>query len=156
MWPTDAPDLVGGAAAVPEDADRMLNALSGASAVTAPAEPAAEAQATSLPRAESTPVALRPHVELRKATLDGRPRVPYPPAAAQWRVSGTVRVEAIVRTDGRLRNVRGVAGPPLLLEPTVNAVKEWRYQPAMLDGSPVEEPVTIEVVFRLGKEGQHE
>jgi protein TonB len=82
--------------------------------------------------------------------------VAYPPAASGARVSGTVQVEAIVRKDGRLRNVRAVVGPLLLRQPTVNAVKGWRYVPAMLNGFPIEERVTIEVVFRPEDEGQYE
>jgi len=77
------------------------------------------------------------------------PRPEYPPLARQVRVSGVVNLEAVIGTDGRIRSLRLVSGPPLLVNAAVDAVKQWRYTPTLLNGEPVEIVMQIEVKFFL-------
>jgi protein TonB len=71
----------------------------------------------------------------------------YPKVAADMHLMGTVRVEATVGTDGRLAGPRIVNGSPLLNSAVLQALREWRYKPARLNGKVVASPVTLEIRF---------
>lgn len=43
-----------------------------------------------------------------------------------------------------------ISGPPLLIKAVIDAVREWRYRPTLLNGEPVEVETTIDVLFNLG------
>jgi protein TonB len=43
-----------------------------------------------------------------------------------------------------------VSGHPLLVQSALDAVRQWRYQPTLLNGEPVEVDTTVDVVFSLG------
>ena len=73
----------------------------------------------------------------------------YPPLAKQARIQGTVRLEAVIAADGSIQNLRVLEGHPLLVQSALQAVQQWRYQPTLLSGEPVEVVTFIEVVFRL-------
>ena len=67
------------------------------------------------------------------------------------RVQGTVRLEAVINTEGTVESLRVVSGPPLLVKAAFEAVSQWRYQPTLLNGEPVEVTTEIEVNFTLGE-----
>jgi len=75
----------------------------------------------------------------------------YPPLAMIARVQGTVTLEAIIGTDGRVQNLKVVSGHAMLVSAALNAVKTWRYQPTLLNGEPVEVQTEINVNFTLGQ-----
>ena len=66
--------------------------------------------------------------EGRKAISKTMPR--YPDIAKRMNLVGTVKVEAVIGPDGKVKNVNVVGGHPILVSVTVDAVKEWRYEPA--------------------------
>jgi protein TonB len=74
----------------------------------------------------------------------------YPAIARTAHVSGTVELHAIIAKDGSIEELSYVAGPPLLLKASMDAVRQWRYRPTLLNGEPVEVETTIDVVFNLG------
>jgi protein TonB len=74
----------------------------------------------------------------------------YPPIAKTAHISGTVVLHAIIGKDGSVQNLEYVSGPPLLMKNAMDAIKQWRYKPTMLNGEPVEVDTTISVVFSLG------
>jgi protein TonB len=88
---------------------------------------------------------------LESARLIHSPRPDYPPLAKMAHVQGTVRLEAIIGTDGRIQNLKVIGGHPLLVNATLQAVVQWRYQPTLLNGEPVEVQTEIDVNFRLGE-----
>jgi len=49
-----------------------------------------------------------------------------------------------------VKDLEYVSGPPLLMKSALDAIKQWRYKPTMLNGEPVEVDTTISVVFSLG------
>jgi TonB family protein len=130
-----------------------------------PASPAASPAAT--PRAQRqavtpragiraaeplpTPAAARIYVpgEVQQAKLISAPRRPYPPLAAQANVQGTVRLQAVIGKDGSVADLEAVSGHPLLLQTALDSVRQWRYQPTLRDGEPVEVATTIDLSFRL-------
>jgi protein TonB len=76
-------------------------------------------------------------------------RPEYPMLAQQARLKGSVVLEAHVGTDGLVKDLRTMSGPILLQDAAVAAVKQWRYQPLLLNGEPVEFIVIVTVVFNL-------
>ncbi len=73
----------------------------------------------------------------------------YPPAAFQRKATGTVRFQATVAKDGSLKNVQLLSGDPLLNVAARQAVLQWKYRPAMLNGDPIEVTQGIVVNFTL-------
>jgi protein TonB len=74
----------------------------------------------------------------------------YPPIAKTAHISGTVVLHAIIGKDGSVQDLQYVSGPPLLMKSALDAIRQWRYKPTMLNGEPVEVDTTISVVFSLG------
>ena len=72
----------------------------------------------------------------------------YPPLASKSRVQGTVVLEATLREDGSVDAIRVVSGHPLLIDAAVDCVKQWRYEPTLLNGQPVAVILTAIVNFQ--------
>ncbi len=73
----------------------------------------------------------------------------YPPIALQARVQGVVILEALVDTDGRVADARVLRSIPLLDQAAVEAVRQWEYQPTLLNGQPVPVIMTATVQFTV-------
>jgi protein TonB len=73
----------------------------------------------------------------------------YPPLARKARIQGRVKLHAVIGTDGKIKNVSVLSGPPLLVEAAVHAVMQWIYRPTILDGKPVEVNTDILVRFTI-------
>jgi periplasmic protein TonB len=71
----------------------------------------------------------------------------YPKIARQAGASGVVELEATITADGRVKNPHVIRGNSMLQKAAIDAVLQWRYQPAMLNGKPVESPVEIKLNF---------
>ena len=74
----------------------------------------------------------------------------YPPIAKTAHISGTVVLHCIIGQDGTVQNLQYISGPPLLMQSAMDAVRQWRYKPMMLNGEPVRVDTTVTVVFTLG------
>ena len=74
----------------------------------------------------------------------------YPQIAKTAHVQGTVILHAVIAKDGSVQELNYVSGPPLLMKSAMDAVREWKYQPTLLNGEPVEVDTTISVIFTLG------
>jgi periplasmic protein TonB len=74
----------------------------------------------------------------------------YPAIAKQAHIQGTVILHAIIAKDGTVQELQLMGGPPLLVKAAMDAVRQWRYQPTLLNGDPVEVDTTISVIFSLG------
>lgn len=73
----------------------------------------------------------------------------FPLLAAQARVSGMVIIEANVDKQGRVISAQVLRGHPLLDDAALTAVRQWRYQPLLLNGIPMEFVLTLNVQFTL-------
>jgi protein TonB len=73
----------------------------------------------------------------------------YPPQAGRARIEGTVVLLAVIGTDGSVKDVRIESGLPILAQAAMDAVKQWRYKPYMVDGEPVEVDSRITINFTL-------
>ena len=65
-------------------------------------------------------------------------------------MSGAVILEAVIGTDGAVRDVRVLRSIPLLDDAAVAAVKQWRYSPTLLNGVAVPVVMTVTVQFGMG------
>jgi protein TonB len=137
------------------DAPEIANAL----AVTGPAGPVLggftieplPAQASVVKTPPPSPIApVRVGGGVQSAKLIFGPKPTYPPLARAARVQGTVKIQALIARDGSIGNLQVLSGPPLLIAATMEAVKQWRYQPTLLNGEPVE-VVTEIVTFALSQ-----
>lgn len=84
---------------------------------------------------------------LKHGVLIHRVDPEYPEIARQQNISGTVMLQATVGADGAVRAVRVISGSKLLVQSAVNAVRQWRYAPTLLDGKAVPTQVEINIVF---------
>jgi protein TonB len=75
----------------------------------------------------------------------------YPPLARTARVSGMVRLQAIIAIDGSIAELNVISGHPMLIAAALDAVKQWRYRPTVLNGKPVPVDTQIDVNFTLGR-----
>jgi protein TonB len=71
----------------------------------------------------------------------------YPPMAREARIEGTVRLGIVVAKDGQVANIQVNSGHPLLIPAALDAVKQWVYQPTLLNGEPVEVRTEVELKF---------
>jgi protein TonB len=104
------------------------------------------------PVVETAPAPTAPIVVskgVQEAKLIRRVMPIYPPLARQARISGTVRLNAIIAKDGTMQQVQLVSGPPLLVKAALDAVGQWLYRPTLLNGQPVEVIAPIDVIFTL-------
>lgn len=88
---------------------------------------------------------------VQAARLINRVQPTYPPLARQARIQGTVRLHAIIAKDGTVQQLEVLSGHPLLVQSALDAVRQWRYQPTLLNGEPVEVDTTVDVIFSLNQ-----
>jgi protein TonB len=98
-----------------------------------------------------TPKSIRVGGNVQAAKLIRQPKPAYPPLAKQARVQGTVRFNAVIGKDGTIQNLTLVSGHPLLVPSAQEAVRQWVYQPTLLNNEPVEVVTTIDVNFTLSQ-----
>lgn len=122
---------------------------------------------------DGKPVASRAHIEVNfeldrsfakapqevKGTLQmtrliAQAKPAYPPDAKAKGVSGKVRLRAIIAADGTVDTVRVLDGNPMLVPAAVDAVKQWKYEPARVEGEAVPVITEIDVNFSLSNQQQ--
>jgi protein TonB len=74
---------------------------------------------------------------------------PYPTLAKAARIEGSVILKAIIDREGNIQDLQLVSGHPMLVPAAIEAVRQWRYKPYLLNGQPVEVETTITVIFSL-------
>lgn len=75
----------------------------------------------------------------------------YPAIAQQARIEGMVILEAVIGPHGRVEDLRVLRSVPLLDQAALDAVRQWRFTPTLLNGEPVAVAMTITVQFRLAR-----
>jgi len=73
----------------------------------------------------------------------------YPPLARQARIQGTVLLQAEISKEGNIINLQLISGHPMLAPAAIEAVKQWKYKPYLLNGEPVEVETQVQVNFTL-------
>jgi protein TonB len=88
---------------------------------------------------------------VQAAKLVNRVQPIYPPLARQTRISGTVKLHALIDMDGNVLELEVVSGHPLLIQSAMDAVKQWKYQPTLVNGQPARVDTEIDVIFALAQ-----
>src|SRR6266853_2521284 len=98
-----------------------------------------------------TPKRIRVPARIAEANLvyDVAPK--YPPEAGRAQIEGTVVLLAVIAKDGTVEDVRVKSGLSVLAQAAVEAVKQWRYRPYLLNGEPVEVDSQITINFTLSR-----
>jgi protein TonB len=73
----------------------------------------------------------------------------YPATALRLRVEGTVELMATISKSGDISQVKVVSGDSQLSKAAVDAVKQWKYKPYLLNGEPVEIQTQVTIKFKL-------
>jgi TonB family protein len=133
--------------------ENLLSALRQAGQLKAGAAPATVAPPKvkeGRPSAAGTiPKRVRMAGETESARLIFQPKPEYPPLATMGRIQGMVRLRAIIAKDGTIDELKVLSGHPLLVKSAMDAVPKWRYQPLLLNGTPVEVETEIDVNYTL-------
>lgn len=128
--------MIGG---VPDEA--LGEVLSGTHSVSAPV----------LAKASPTPKRMRIGSRVAEANLIHDVAPTYPPEAGRARIEGRVVLLAVIGKDGTVLDVRVESGLPLLAQAAIDAVKQWRYRPYLLNGEPIEVDSQITINFTLSR-----
>ncbi len=97
----------------------------------------------------ATPQRVRVSLGVSQGLLIKKVQPNYPPLARQARIQGTVLLQAEISKDGTIENLRLINGHPMLAPAAIEAVKQWRYRPYMLNGEPVAVETQVQVNFTL-------
>jgi protein TonB len=97
----------------------------------------------------ATPQRVRVSAGVTSGLLVKRIQPNYPPLARQARIQGTVVLHAVISKEGAIENLTLVSGHPMLAPAAIDAVKQWRYKPYLLNGEPVEVDTEVQVNFTL-------
>jgi protein TonB len=108
-----------------------------------------------LSAANTAPPKVAPQkVRVSQGVLQGnaisQPKPQYPPIARQARISGSVVLQATISKAGTIENLHVISGHPMLIQAAMDAVRQWKYKPYLLNGDPVEVDTQITVNFTMG------
>ncbi len=97
------------------------------------------------------PVAVKPLVvsHLAEANLLHRVQPLYPTIARLAKIQGPVELRAVISKEGTIEGLTVIGGHPLLVASAIDAVRQWRYRPYLLNGDPIEVETNITVNFIL-------
>lgn len=105
------------------------------------------AVASNQPAAPAAPMQVGGDVKQAKLISSVQPA--YPAMAKAEHVSGGVTIDALIDSEGHVTTMKVISGPVLLREAAKDALKQWRYQPATLDGKAVPMHLNVTIQFRL-------
>jgi protein TonB len=88
---------------------------------------------------------------VQTAKLVKQPRPNYPTLAKSARIQGVVKLHALISKEGTIENLTVISGHPLLVPAALEAVKQWVYQPTLLNEQPVGVETEIDVNFTLSQ-----
>ncbi len=97
----------------------------------------------------ATPQRVRVSAGVTSGLLIRKVQPIYPPLARQARIQGTVILHAQIGKDGSIQNLQLISGHPMLVQSALDAVRQWRYKPYLLNGEPVEVDTEVAVNFTL-------
>jgi TonB family protein len=85
--------------------------------------------------------------KVQQAMLTHQVAPVYPPLARQARIRGVVHFNILIDKDGSITNVKLVSGHPLFVQAALDAVRQWRYRPTLLNGQPVQVATQVDINF---------
>jgi periplasmic protein TonB len=97
----------------------------------------------------AAPTRVRVSAGVQQGNLINQVKPVYPPIAKSARIQGAVVLQAEISKQGTIEHLQVISGHPMLVQNAVDAVKQWRYKPYLLNGEPVPVETTITVNFTL-------
>jgi len=97
----------------------------------------------------ATPQRVRVSTGVATGLLIKKVQPNYPPLARQARIQGQVVLQAEINKEGAIQNLQLISGHPMLAPAAIEAVKQWRYKPYLLNGEPVAVDTQVVVNFTL-------
>jgi len=97
----------------------------------------------------AAPVRVRVSTGVATGLLIRKVTPTYPQLAKQARIQGSVVLQAEISKDGTIQNLQLISGHPMLAPAAIEAVKQWRYKPYLLNGEPVAVETQVVVNFSL-------
>jgi TonB family protein len=82
-------------------------------------------------------------------TLIHRVEPEYPADARQRNIHGAVVLDVQIGPNGSVQDVKVMSGPPELAQSSIDAVKQWRFKPRLVNGSPVPMQTNVTLNFKL-------
>jgi protein TonB len=119
----------------------VLGGIIGGTSQVAPSPPQPETQQVTRP--------IRVGGAVRPPRLISRVEPSYPPLAMQAHVQGSVVIDAVIDTQGRVSEMHVLSGNPLLIQAATDALRQWRYEPTLLGGEPVPIALVVTLQFHL-------
>jgi TonB family protein len=126
---------------------REISALRGQPAMTVTITPGVTGTSASRTWSGAPPVRVGGSVRQPMKVRDVKPV--YPPLAQEARVQGLVILEGVIDEQGNIADVKVLRGVPLLNDAAIEAVRQWKYTPTLLNGVPVPVIMTMTVTFTL-------
>jgi len=102
-----------------------------------------------VPKVAAPPPRVRVSAGVQQGNLISQVKPTYPPIAKAARIQGAVVLQAEISKQGTIENLKVISGHPMLVQNALDAVKQWRYKPYLLNGEPVPVETTITVNFTL-------
>ena len=90
-------------------------------------------------------------VDVNKLTIVNRVPPVYPVEAKKMKIQGSVVLAVIIGTNGEVENISVKSGPKELQQSAIDAVRQWKWQPYLLNGDPVEVETQVTVVYQLAE-----
>jgi TonB family protein len=97
----------------------------------------------------STPQRVRVREDVEQGLILTKVDPIYPPLARRARIQGTVILKVLINESGDVENLQLFSGHPMLAPAVVDAVKQWKYKPYLLNGEPIEVETRVMVNFSL-------
>jgi len=87
--------------------------------------------------------------QLQQPKLLSSAAAAYPPLARSQRVQGDVVIDALIDAAGKVAETKVISGNSLLQKAAVDSLRQWKYQPAILNGQPIPIHINVTIVFHL-------
>lgn len=143
--PEDLPDAPAVGQSPAATAPSVLGGLTPPPAMQAP--PVSTSAPAAAPPAPKQPAAVKTGGKFQEAVLTYRKDPEFPKLARQAGARGQVVLAATIGADGRVKGVKAVSGNAMLRQAAIDAVMQWRYKPALLNGVQVDSPASITLNF---------
>src|SRR3974390_704296 len=111
---------------------------------------AAAGPAAPPPPKPTAPARIKQGGNVTAASIITQTRPVSPPLARLASIQGNVVLHGIIDKDGKVAQLEVISGHPLLVQAALDAVRQWRYKPTLLNGDPVEVDTQITVTFTMG------
>jgi protein TonB len=87
--------------------------------------------------------------QVQQARLISSVSPAYPPLARSIGLQGDITIDALIDSTGKVTTMKPLSGPVALHQAAMGALRQWKYEPARLDGQPVSTHLSVTMKFRL-------